>query len=665
MRLLHGDLGKRMGDAQGDPHGFACNAALAQSVHFYLRLWSVLVSAQLCHVDSHVLFSCKITHSLITYLDRRGEDLHLLYEKCDWPMEFLRDPSSWLEAEKMENLLRLIEGDFNRADTEEGLIASVGRQCKDIRAWGVLDSVLRMVQTPKDLFAQPERFLSYFISPAPPIAELKRADDSVSFVLPVSELQFPFVTTYLKSALEALPTYINKPMASVKWEESRVRISWSERQVSLFSETENTELSLHPELVRNILMNLESSQKELEAAKKALLEKDEEIAKFKQDHLALESHRSRLAYKEAGHGKTDQISNQSNVAVADQIASEVTGQLSGAFSATGETLVSVLARGVGDELARPSSSGLTELYRVADYLARGQQLITLLIGQGRQTPQIQEAMRRVDWNYVTVEGPAAVKRAIAELQFIQTVSSDLQDLGNLRSMESATKSISKIASSPSGLSVPDQPQRSNLNQLIERAIARAELQLLTKQEISHAYNGNLKPGSANRTPRIETEFLLEQELDVYPKWFERAVANLIVHACLSPLLAADSDSNPDSRAVAVQPDTTLRVTTRSSGTRAFVQIVEIAPAAEISPPTVSMHWPESESESEPEQEQEQEQENQPENTFPSGVALAEAIIRRHNGTLSISQGSRFSRDLASAVGGSMARARVLIELPLT
>jgi len=56
-----------------------------------------------------VLFSCKITHSVITYLDKRGEDLEPLYEKCDWPAEFLHDPSSWLEADKMENLLRLID----------------------------------------------------------------------------------------------------------------------------------------------------------------------------------------------------------------------------------------------------------------------------------------------------------------------------------------------------------------------------------------------------------------------------------------------------------------------------------------------------------------------------------------------------------------------------
>src|SRR5262245_31058551 len=71
-----------------------------------------LVSSGKIEIEHCVLVSCKITHSVMTYLDRRGEDLGELNDFCDWPTEFLRDPSSWLEADKMENLLKLIDQNY-------------------------------------------------------------------------------------------------------------------------------------------------------------------------------------------------------------------------------------------------------------------------------------------------------------------------------------------------------------------------------------------------------------------------------------------------------------------------------------------------------------------------------------------------------------------------
>ena len=62
------------------------------------------------------------------------------------------------------------ETDYGRGThNEESLITAVGHQCKDLRAWGVLDSVIKMMQKPQDLFLQPHRLLSYFVSPAPPV----------------------------------------------------------------------------------------------------------------------------------------------------------------------------------------------------------------------------------------------------------------------------------------------------------------------------------------------------------------------------------------------------------------------------------------------------------------------------------------------------------------
>ena len=534
-------------------------------------------------LNSPVLFSCKLSHSLISYLDRRGEDLELLYEKFDWPTEFLRDPSCWLEADKMESLLRLMEKDYAHAvhtdplndsgsefsgsalsvsnsaaldhslhgssHGQDALIVAVGHQCKDLRSWGVLDSVLRMVQTSKDLFAQPERFLSYFVSPAPPIGDLKREADSVSFVLPISEIRFPLVTAYLRAALEALPTYISKPMATVTWRESRVRIVWSERQVSLFSDAENKELTLHPELVRNILMNLESSQTELELAKKSLIERDLEIERLKKalsrqismvvaqpslmdglraNALLVENrHEALNGARDEGQGETSArlspppthpISADSGIVFeTGPVGGSVSGSVSSSSSGvpwaaransvnqvltSNDVDLSALAHALGEEIEKPVAELLNELYRTGDYMARGQQLITLLIGQGRQTPQVQQAMRRVDWSFVAGEGPKLIKRVIRSLQGLQETSQDLFHLADLR----------RALSTQTGVELLRQRVPSDLNRLVERAIANVS-----------ARDSKLLAGQVH----IDCQLSLNQNVAVLPTRIEQAVTNLL------------------------------------------------------------------------------------------------------------------------------------------
>lgn len=284
----------------------------------------------------------------------------------------------------MERLLTVLDKQFGqRPGVNQSLVQDVGHQCKDLRAWGVLDSVLRMVQTPKDFFAKPERFLSYFISPAPPIGEIRRAADSVSFVLPISEERYPLVTCYLSSVLEALPSYISKPLASARWQDSRVTVTWTDSQTSLFSESEKAEMSLHPELVNSILNNLETSQKELEETKQKLIAREAELEVM------------RL-------GQPVPINSER-------------------LGASLDSLILTPSEASNESVA----TALHELYRLGDYFARGQQLVTLLIAQGRETPQVREAMRRVDWPFVCETAPMVIRAAITELQTAQTHLKDL------------------------------------------------------------------------------------------------------------------------------------------------------------------------------------------------------------------------------------------------
>lgn len=58
-----------------------------------------------------------------------------------------------------------------------------------------------------------------------------------------------------------------------------------------------------------------------------------------------------------------------------------------------------------DRLINRIASLRGEVSRISDYLARAQQLITLLVGQDRMNPQVKEAMRRVDWERVVKSYP--------------------------------------------------------------------------------------------------------------------------------------------------------------------------------------------------------------------------------------------------------------------
>src|ERR1051325_2650402 len=94
-------------------------------------------------------------------------------------------------------------------------LEDVAHRAVDLKSWGPLDSVLKLMDSPQEILAQPERFLSYFISPPPPVANVKKSRDSLSFETPISEQEFPLVTSYLKAAIEALPTFVGRPMVQV------------------------------------------------------------------------------------------------------------------------------------------------------------------------------------------------------------------------------------------------------------------------------------------------------------------------------------------------------------------------------------------------------------------------------------------------------------------
>lgn len=437
----------------------------------------------------------------------------------------------------MENLLALFVRECNRLSREGNLIQEAGHQCKELRSWGVLDSVLRMMQSPKDLFAQPDRLLSYFVSPAPPVGNILREPEGVYFEIPIAASQYPLVTEYLRSAMEALPTYAGKPMASVEWHEIRVGVKWSESQESLFGEDTAADPHLNPDLVRGILHNLETTQKQLEETKRQLTERERELKILRSGAV--------LAVPRTDADKAD---------ASDKDTHRWMG----------------LAEGLKAEISAPAQDVLSHIYRLNDYMVRAQQLITLLVGQGRQTPQVQEAMRRVDWTLVQSEAHNVVKSAATGVRKIQDVLKDL----NLLAADRDT--------------LTDEPERkipTNINDLVSRTIegVRAEI-----------------PAGV----QIDQHLLLDRVVPAHPKPIERALSNLVKNAVQ-----------------AIEGNGTVRIVTRPAGARAEIEITDngIGMSEAIQQKAFEPFFT-----------------TQAAGTAAGlGLSLAQAIIRGHDGTVSL------------------------------
>ncbi|MBX3021554.1 MAG: hypothetical protein KF799_07745 [Bdellovibrionales bacterium] len=297
-----------------------------------------------------MLFSGKITNSFLVFLDRHGVDSEKIFELTDLPTEFLRDPSCWIPAQDAEKFIAGIDREFGSI-FHESLPTLVGHQCHTLRAWGVLDSVIKMMSKPQDLFLQPHRFVSYFVSPAPPVGNVVRELESISFDLPISNQEFPFISEFIRSALEVLPVYLGRNQAQVEWRDTTIQISWSESQSDLLKE-EDLSPNYKPELVQNLMQALEESQRQVEDLR-------------------------------------NQLSRGESASSPQPIPATDTEFIQGLRAHV------VRTRG--------------HMMRLSDYLVRSQQLVTLLIGQDRLNRQVQEAMRRVDWDYVKTQSSQAAQ----------------------------------------------------------------------------------------------------------------------------------------------------------------------------------------------------------------------------------------------------------------
>ena len=242
--------------------------------------------------------SGKITCSFHSFLKLKGFDVSRFFDLTPLEMEFLKNPSSWLDLFKVESFLKNLSQEYGAYFVDKNLITHVGQSCFELKAWGELDSVLKMsrASTP---FSNLPVLLSYFISEGFRLTELKEDKGFFSFKSNLSSEKYPSITEYLRSVLESLPLYMGKPIASAKWIRDYAQIQWeSNRQTSFFSDSSSSSFSsgdknLKPELISDLRKFLEKVEQELYLQRKNSENQDAQIKKLKNQLLLSPSYSSK------------------------------------------------------------------------------------------------------------------------------------------------------------------------------------------------------------------------------------------------------------------------------------------------------------------------------------------------------------------------------------
>ena len=79
-----------------------------------------------------MLFSSKVTHSVLKFLESHGLNSESLYAAINTPEEFLKDPSSWQPAKNIEFFLATSESLFKETiaqKSDHSFIQCVGHEC--------------------------------------------------------------------------------------------------------------------------------------------------------------------------------------------------------------------------------------------------------------------------------------------------------------------------------------------------------------------------------------------------------------------------------------------------------------------------------------------------------------------------------------------------------
>ena len=331
--------------------------------------------------------SCKISSAVLEALESSGEDLSWVFDHSPVPLEIFRDPSAWVFAHEMEAFLEFVNC-HQRGQSESSIsLLEVGHQSAELRAWGVLDHVLRMMPHPHEVFYRPESFIAYFVSPKPPVENVRKLDSGVEFDWPLVPDQLPFVSEYLRAAFESIPTFVGQSLARCQWEHIHVTINWAESSLPDLAPKELGE-PVSAEVFSSVVKEIQKQNDQLEERNRKLQLQNEEL------HRRLVQGRQVSLSKKGGE-------DLSVIPLESSRDAEVTVDLHKA--------------NLNDERCRELTQNLA---RLNDYMYRAQQVVTILTSAKSASPQrlAKQVLKKVDWEHIRKQVPFLLQESFSILR---------------------------------------------------------------------------------------------------------------------------------------------------------------------------------------------------------------------------------------------------------
>ncbi len=209
-------------------------------------------------MESTVLeLSAKITKSVCIHLEAKGVVATDYLERASLLADKALDSEMWIKAGRVELFLDLVSRDFPDFCPKQ-----VALKALDIRGWGLLDQVLRLLQSSSEIYEYPEKFLSYFIRPNLDFSWTKRCKGFSNFNISLSKDEMPLVADYLAGALEVVSEYIGEDLSLVNWVGTSVFIDWSKKQDSFFQEKKEP-INFKPEIYKEAVKIIRRQESEI------------------------------------------------------------------------------------------------------------------------------------------------------------------------------------------------------------------------------------------------------------------------------------------------------------------------------------------------------------------------------------------------------------------
>lgn len=213
--------------------------------------------------------SCKITRSTYLYLESLGEVAGDCFEACDLSPEVALDAERWLPANQVESFLEKAQETF--LQHHNAYPKNIALKAPELKGWGLLDQVLRIIQSPSEIYQQPEKFLSYFLRPEIPVDWIAKNDCVATFRVPVSSEELPLVTDYLVGALEVIAVFSGEEAAQASWNMNSVSVDWSKKQESIFEDS--PPMNIRPQLYKEVVDIVERQQNQIDELREELASK--------------------------------------------------------------------------------------------------------------------------------------------------------------------------------------------------------------------------------------------------------------------------------------------------------------------------------------------------------------------------------------------------------